>query len=380
MSFRKYGGTQFASSHNIVKSNVNTTDSFYVTQNVGQPNTYINFESDISGNMNIYGDLDVSGNVNVQGNINFDGDLTKNGIPYNPGGSSQWTSITGGGIYYSSGNVGIGKSTPSYTLDISGNMRTNADTSINGVTVGRGGGNNNTNTVFGYEALSQNTSATSSTENTAVGYQSGYALTACTSNTSVGYQALYQNSTGSYNTSIGFISGNGLTAGGSNTFLGQQTQTSNSSVSYSTAIGYNATITTSNQIVLGTSSEKIYLPGSYVGIGVYSPSNGYKLDVNGSVNATSYNTSSDYRIKKDVVTLDKTFTVDKLRPVTYNNNNLGKQDIGLIAHELQEVYPFLVNGEKEGENLQSVNYTGLIGILIKEIQELKERVKKLEEK
>jgi hypothetical protein len=106
----------------------------------------------------------------------------------------------------------------------------------------------------------------------------------------------------------------------------------------------------------------------------------YSLNVNGAVNATSYNSASDYRIKKDVVTLDETFTVDKLRPVTYNNTKLDKQDIGLIAHEVQEIYPFLVTGEKDGENLQSVNYTGLIGILIKEIQELKERVKKLEEK
>jgi hypothetical protein len=116
-----------------------------------------------------------------------------------------------------------------------------------------------------------------------------------------------------------------------------------------------------------------------VGIGgVYNPTSGYALDVSGNVNATSYNSPSDYRIKKDVVTLDETFTVDKLRPVTYNNTKLDKQDIGLIAHELQEVYPFLVNGEKDGENLQSVNYTGLIAILIKEIKELKERVKKLE--
>jgi cytoskeletal protein CcmA (bactofilin family) len=75
MSFRKYGGTQFASSHNIVKSNVNTTDSFYVTKNVGQPNTYINFESDISGNVNIYGDLDVSGNLIVSGDADINGKL-----------------------------------------------------------------------------------------------------------------------------------------------------------------------------------------------------------------------------------------------------------------------------------------------------------------
>jgi hypothetical protein len=45
---------------------------------------------------------------------------------------------------------------------------------------------------------------------------------------------------------------------------------------------------------------------------------------------------------------------------------------------LQEHYPFLVEGEKDGSNMQTVNYIGLIGILIKETQELKKRVKYLE--
>ena len=117
-------------------------------------------------------------------------------------------------------------------------------------------------------------------------------------------------------------------------------------------------------------------------VGINNPTfNGsYALNVNGAVNATSFNSSSDYRIKENVVPLDETFTVDNLRPVTYNNTKLKKQDIGLIAHELQEVYPFLVNGEKDGKEMQSVNYTGLIGILIKEIQELKKEVKMLKEK
>ena len=53
------------------------------------------------------------------------------------------------------------------------------------------------------------------------------------------------------------------------------------------------------------------------------------------------------------------------------NKKTGKQDIGLIAHELQEQYPFLVTGIKDGNDLQSVNYIGLIGLLIKEIQNLK---------
>jgi SepF-like predicted cell division protein (DUF552 family) len=99
------------------------------------------------------------------------------------------------------------------------------------------------------------------------------------------------------------------------------------------------------------------------------------LSVGGSVTATSYNISSDYRIKTNIKPLDETFSVDKLNPITYLNLKTEKEDIGLIAHELQEVYPFLVNGRKDGETIQSVNYNGLIGILIKEIQDLKEKQK-----
>ncbi len=51
----------------------------------------------------------------------------------------------------------------------------------------------------------------------------------------------------------------------------------------------------------------------------------------------------------------------------------------MIAHEVQEYYPFLVEGEKDGYNTQSVNYIGLIGVLIKEIQELKREIKILKQ-
>jgi cytoskeletal protein CcmA (bactofilin family) len=98
----------------------------------------------------------------------------------------------------------------------------------------------------------------------------------------------------------------------------------------------------------------------------------------GTMTAVSFNATSDYRIKENIIPLNETHIIDKLNPVTYMNLKSGKQDIGLIAHELQEVYPELVTGTKDGEDMQSVNYTGLIPILIKEIQNLKERVKQLE--
>ena len=73
MSFRKYGGLQFASKHNAVASYYNTSSNLIVTQNVGQPNSYINFLSDISGNISIYGDFDLSGNAHIGGDLDVSG-------------------------------------------------------------------------------------------------------------------------------------------------------------------------------------------------------------------------------------------------------------------------------------------------------------------
>jgi hypothetical protein len=82
-------------------------------------------------------------------------------------------------------------------------------------------------------------------QNTAVG---AYALSATTSgsyNTAIGINALSGNTNGSYNTAIGYNTSNG-SGGGSQ---------------YSTAIGSGATITASHQIMMGTSSETVVVPG-----------------------------------------------------------------------------------------------------------------------
>ena len=100
----------------------------------------------------------------------------------------------------------------------------------------------------------------------------------------------------------------------------------------------------------------------------------------GSVTASSFNSPSDYRIKDNIEILNQYHNVDNLRPITYHNKITGKQDIGLLAHELQEYLPCLVIGEKDAEELQNINYSGLIPILIKEIQELKKEIKILKSK
>ena len=77
---------------------------------------------------------------------------------------------------------------------------------------------------------------------------------------------------------------------------------------------------------------------------------------------------------------DTNFTIDNLKPVYYYNKKTGKNDIGLIAHEVQQEFPFLVNGIKDGDEMQSVNYIGLIAALINEVQEMKKLISELKSK
>ena len=100
--------------------------------------------------------------------------------------------------------------------------------------------------------------------------------------------------------------------------------------------------------------------------------------VSGTINTNEIVIGSDYRLKSDIMTLNELFVVDNLRPVFYNKENCEKKEFGFIAHELQEYYPDLVNGIKDGENMQSVNYNSFIAILVNEIQMLKKRLSLLE--
>jgi hypothetical protein len=99
-----------------------------------------------------------------------------------------------------------------------------------------------------------------------------------------------------------------------------------------------------------------------------------------TLTAAAFYPTSDYRIKDNVLDLDEEYTLDNLKPVQYDNKLTGQHDIGFIAHEVQEIFPYLVNGLKDDDlQNQSLNYIGLIGLLVKETKELKKRVRSLKE-
>ena len=103
----------------------------------------------------------------------------------------------------------------------------------------------------------------------------------------------------------------------------------------------------------------------------FKSSNFQDLYSKGTVKVGSTTYSSDYRIKNNVEELNDEDTVNELHPVSYYNTNEKRKDYGFLAHELQEKYPFLVEGDKDGDSYQSINYNGLISLLLHEVKTLK---------
>ena len=116
--------------------------------------------------------------------------------------------------------------------------------------------------------------------------------------------------------------------------------------------------------------------------GVLFRNNGNNVgDIRINSSTTTYNTSSDYRLKEDIApmtgALDK---VSALKPVTYKWKVDGSDGQGFIAHELQEVVAGCVSGEKDAVDkngnpeYQGIDTSFLVATLTAAIQELNARV------
>jgi hypothetical protein len=108
--------------------------------------------------------------------------------------------------------------------------------------------------------------------------------------------------------------------------------------------------------------------------------------------AVAFNTSSDYRLKENVdYTWDATTRLKQLKPARFNwiSDDTNTLVDGFLAHEVTSVVPNAVTGTKdevyavghdlEGDDLyQSVDYSKIVPLLVKTIQELEARVTALE--
>lgn len=108
----------------------------------------------------------------------------------------------------------------------------------------------------------------------------------------------------------------------------------------------------------------------------------YQGSVVGSINyngaITLYNTTSDYRLKQDFKKFNGLDLISKIKVYDYEWKSNKSRMNGVIAHELQEVVPYAVTGEKDAKDMQQVDYSKLVPILVQSIQELQEKIIKLE--
>ena len=74
------------------------------------------------------------------------------------------------------------------------------------------------------------------------------------------------------------------------------------------------------------------------------------------------------------------FPPTKIKIYDYKWKATNDRMIGVMAHELQEILPYAVQGVKDGEQMQSVDYSKIVPVAIKAIQETDSKVVQLEKK
>lgn len=147
-------------------------------------------------------------------------------------------------------------------------------------------------------------------------------------------------------------------------------RTSNTSTASQVAISYNANAGIRGLGIqatvqdLGTAIQFINAAGTVCGTIVQGTS------------TTTYNTSSDYRLKDNIASMTGALAkVAALKPVTYKWKADGSDGQGFIAHELQEVVPECVTGEKDAVNedgnpvYQGIDTSFLVATLTAALQE-----------
>lgn len=131
-----------------------------------------------------------------------------------------------------------------------------------------------------------------------------------------------------------------------------------------------------------TTTSGFIVSGSSVGINVNEFNDlplTYTLEVSGSIrtSAALYQ-SSDERLKHNIETVDNALSkITSSRGVFFDRNN-NIREAGVVAQEIEKTIPEVVS--KDSKDYLSVNYNGIVGVLIEAIKEQNKRIDELEEK
>lgn len=244
------------------------------------------------------------------------------------------------------------------------------------------------NVIIGTEAAFNNLTGSS---NVVIGYQAAMGLTPTSINATVaiGPNVLEIVEGGSWNTAVGAFACSATTSGSYNVSMGPRSLLNLDSGSNNVAIGYQAgsnyTSSETRNIVIGYNvlgaegdnttiriGDSNYM-ACYIG-GIHGVAGaGIAVSVDADGRLTSAPSSAKY--KENVETLDIGYTskIYDLRPVKFNYKNGGHLSFGLIAEEVDEVFPEIVVRNKSGE-IEGLAYDNLFPFLISIIQEQKRQL------
>ena len=258
--------------------------------------------------------------------------------------------------------------------------------------------------AVGNDNLASGSSSTAMGRGTIASGDDSTALGANTEASGIASSAMGERTTasGDYSTAMGYsttasgdfstASGEGTTASGMiSTAMGAGT-TANGM--FSTAMGYFITASDRSSLIIGqhnllgstvtNSATDFSLENTafVIGNGADNDNRSDALVVkfNGETTlAGNLNINSDARLKANIVslgsTLAKLLQIDG-KSYTMKKDESEKQKIGLLAQDIEKVFPELVS---ESHGVKSVNYQGLVPVLINALKEQEERIKRLEE-
>jgi len=228
--------------------------------------------------------------------------------------------------------------------------------------------------------------AATGSRNTFIGYYTGYKSGAATDNVIVGAQdKTISNITGSYNVYLGVDAGSISGSGSNNVFVGYKAGTFETG-SNKLYIENSANTSTSALIYGDFATDQLRFNAN-VGLST-TPSTFYKLNISGSAYATgNWYIPSDIRLKENIKSLDGEGVIDKIRElkvIRYSykdeifkgNADINGEYIGVVAQEVEKLFPEAVSTGEDGYKAVSVNT--LTAILLQAVKDQQEKIDRLE--
>ena len=130
----------------------------------------------------------------------------------------------------------------------------------------------------------------------------------------------------------------------------------------------------SNSLGIGTTNptSKLTVQGN-ISVSGFSTFSG-NVFVSGIITATDFNSASDIRLKENIQKIDNPIDkIIRIEGVTFDWKTNNKSSMGVIAQNIEKVLPQLVHGEDS----KTVNYNGIIGLLIECVKTQQEQIDNL---